>query len=124
MIREGPLLVLEIIECFQLILAFCPQLQPFHQATAVLLLATACEAGPFAYGACQTACNAGAGLCYTQAGLVFGTVATAAAATGPVGWVAFFTGAGGSVVASAAACSAAQGVCMAACTPLLIAPTP
>jgi hypothetical protein len=97
---------------------------PLHQATAVLLLATACEAGPIAWGACQTACNAGAVVCYAQVGLVFGTVATGAAATGPVGWVAFLTGAGGTATAAAAACSAAQGVCMAACTPLLIAPTP
>ena len=43
-------------------------------------------------------------------GLVAGT-------TGPVGWWAWLTGA-------AAACSAGQGVCMAACTSLLIAPTP
>ena len=40
---------------------------------------------------------------------------------GPVGWWAWITGAG-SIGGAAAACSAAQGLCMAACTPLL--PTP
>ncbi|CAF1260355.1 unnamed protein product, partial [Rotaria magnacalcarata] len=52
--------------------------------------------GPLAYGACQTACNYGAVTCYSLAGLTFGVSTLAAAAT----------------------CSAAQGACMAACTPL------
>ena len=40
----------------------------------LLLLSCLCavEAGPLAYAACQTACNAGAVYCYSQAGLVFG----------------------------------------------------
>lgn len=83
--------------------------------TAVLLMAVACEAGPIAWGACQTACNGGAVVCYTQAGLVFG----AAVASGPPGWL--FAGAG---PAAAAACSVAQGACMTLCTPLMVAPTP
>lgn len=82
-----------------------------------------CQAGPVAWGACQTACNSAAVYCYAQAGLVFGAFTLGSAATGPVGWLAWLTG-GSSVSAAAAACSAAQGVCMAACTPLLVAPSP
>ena len=67
-------------------------------------------AGPIAWGACQTACNAGWVTCMSASGLVAGT-------TGPVGWWAWLTGA-------AASCSAIQGACMAACTPVLVAPTP
>jgi len=67
-------------------------------------------AGPVAWAACQTAGNAGAVACYSASGLVFG-------AAGPVGWWAWLTGA-------APTCSAIQGACMAACTPLLLAPTP
>lgn len=70
-------------------------------------------AGPLAWAACQTACNAGAVACYSAAGLTFGI-------TAPVTWWAWFAGA----PAAAAACSAIQGTCMAACTPLLLAPTP
>jgi len=68
------------------------------------------NAGPIAYGICQTACNAAAVSCYAASGIVMGT-------TGPVGWWAWLTSA-------ATICSAAQGTCMAACTPLLVAPTP
>ena len=75
------------------------------------------SSGPAAYGTCQTACNAGVVLCYTLAGLVYGA---SAAATGPFGWMAL---AGSAATGPAAACSAAQGVCMAGCVPLLIAPT-
>jgi hypothetical protein len=70
----------------------------------VCMLCTFATAGPIAFGVCQTACNAGAVLCYSAARLTFG-------AAGPPGW-------------AAAACSAAQGVCMAACVPLLLVPTP
>lgn len=48
-----------------------------------------------AYGTCQTACNEGAMVCYKLAGAIFG----------------FQTN---------AACSLAQGTCMAACTPFLL----
>jgi hypothetical protein len=79
----------------------------------VLLLCMASEtrAGPGAMGLCYTACNAGAVACYGAAGLTFGTT--------PAGWWVLLTG--GS--AAAAACSAIQGTCMAACTPLFVAPT-
>jgi len=63
-------------------------------------------AGPLAWGTCQTACNLGAVKCYSASGLIFGV-------SGPItGGIAAFT------------CSAIQGTCMAACTPLLVAPTP
>lgn len=74
------------------------------------LLIGAVSAGPLAYAGCQTACNSGYVVCMAASGLVAGT-------TGPVGWWAWLTGAAG-------ACSLVQGTCMAACTPLLIAPTP
>ena len=60
-----------------------------------------CAAGLAYYGTCQTACNAGYVTCLAVAGVVAGT-------TGPVGWYAWLTSA-------PAACSAAQGACMAAC---------
>lgn len=91
----------------------------------LLLLATNLVfAGPLAYAACQTACNSGAVTCYSLAGLTFGAATAGAAVTGPVGWWAWLTSAPTSTVAAAAACSAAQGACMAACTSLLVAPTP
>ncbi len=99
-------------------------------ATSLLLLLCAfaliglTSAGPLAYAACQTACNYGAVYCYSAAGLTFGVSTAAGAATGPVGWFAWLWSAPTSVVLAAAACSAAQGTCMAACTPLLVAPTP
>jgi hypothetical protein len=55
--------------------------------------------GPVSYAICQTACNTGAMTCYAIVGITYG-------------------------VGVAPACSLAQGKCMAACTPLLIAPTP
>ena len=56
-------------------------------------------AGPVSYASCQTACNTGAVLCYLSAGVVFG-------------------------VGNVPLCSSIQGVCMASCTPFLIAPIP
>eukprot|EP01087_Luapelamoeba_hula_P009742 TRINITY_DN2544_c0_g1_i1.p2 TRINITY_DN2544_c0_g1~~TRINITY_DN2544_c0_g1_i1.p2 ORF type:complete len:114 (+),score=12.37 TRINITY_DN2544_c0_g1_i1:146-487(+) len=100
---------------------------------AVLLLTTiitteptkfSAEAGPVAYAACQTACNYGAVTCYASVGLTFGTVTIAGAATGPIGWWAWLCATPTSTLAGAAACSAAQGTCMAACVALLTAPTP
>ena len=90
----------------------------------LLLLPTLVSSGPLAYAGCQTACNYGAVTCYSLAGLTFGVSTVGAAATGPVGWWAWLTSAPASTIGAAAACSAAQGACMAACTPLLVAPTP
>lgn len=74
-------------------------------------------------GACQTACNAAVVSCYGAAGVVFGTVTVSAAATGPVGWWAWLTGASSAGLAAAAKCSAAQGACMAACAAAAAATT-
>ena len=52
----------------------------------------------FSYGACQTACNAATVVCYSAAGLTFGTV------TGGV-----------SMPAAAVACNSALGACMSTC---------
>ena len=60
-----------------------------------------CAAGIAGYGTCQTACNAGWVTCLSFYGVVAG-------AAGPVGWFAW-------LASGPAACSAAQGVCMAAC---------
>merc|ERR1712093_198957 len=98
----------------------------FVPLLVLVLLASSslAEAGPLAYAACQTACNYGAVTCYTAAGLTFGVSTAVGVATGPVGWWAWLASTPTSTVAAAAACSAAQGPCMAACTPLLVAPTP
>ncbi|CAF3441546.1 unnamed protein product [Rotaria socialis] len=87
----------------------------------LLILPVLVSSGPVAYGLCQTACNYGAVTCYTLAGLTFGVPA---AITGPVGLCVLLASTSMSTIAAAAACSAAQGTCMAACTPLLLAPTP
>ena len=55
-------------------------------------------ASAVSYGLCQTACNTGAGVCYANAGFVFGAVT-----------------AGVGVPAAVATCNAAQGACMSAC---------
>lgn len=76
------------------------------------------EAGPIAASSavslCYTACNTGYVTCMASSGLVAGV-------SGPVGWVAWLTGAAGS-------CSLVQGACMAACTAVGLAtaaaPTP
>ncbi|KAF5322938.1 hypothetical protein D9619_002267 [Psilocybe cf. subviscida] len=69
---------------------------------------TSVQAGPIAYGICQTGCNVVAVACYAGAGLTFGTVVAAAAAP-----------------AAALACNAALGTCSTACaTVALSAPTP
>ena len=73
-----------------------------------------CAAGTAFYGTCQTACNAGWVTCLAGYGVVAGAV-------GPVGWYAWLT-------SGPAACSAAQGVCMAVCATsaaaLCVAPAP
>ncbi|CEL57606.1 hypothetical protein RSOLAG1IB_02349 [Rhizoctonia solani AG-1 IB] len=77
-------------------------------AFAVLALnADQVQAGPIAMGLCYTACNAGYVTCCVTAGAIAGT---------------FTLGLG--IPAAVAACSVIQGACMAACTPLLVVPTP
>lgn len=56
-------------------------------------------AGPISYAVCQSACNAGAVLCYISSGSVFG-------------------------VGSIPLCNSILGSCMTVCVPLLLAPTP
>ncbi|KAM5531608.1 hypothetical protein V8D89_014723 [Ganoderma adspersum] len=66
------------------------------------------NAGPIAYGICQTGCNTVTVACYAGAGFTFGTVT-----------------AGVGVPAAILACNAALGVCSSACaTVALFAPTP
>ncbi|QRV76181.1 transmembrane protein [Ceratobasidium sp. AG-Ba] len=65
------------------------------------------QAGPVAMGLCYSACNTGYVTCCTAAGVTAGT---------------FTLGLG--VPAALLGCSAVQGACMAACTPLLAAPSP
>merc|ERR1712004_54379 len=78
----------------------------------ILLLACLClfstnaEAGPIAWGVCQTACNAAYVVCVGAAGGTAGVAAPPA------------------LIPALALCSTAQGTCMTACTPLLVAPTP
>ncbi|CUA77418.1 hypothetical protein RSOLAG22IIIB_02431 [Rhizoctonia solani] len=74
---------------------------------AVALNAGQVQAGPIAMGLCYSACNAGYVTCCASAGAIAGT---------------FTLGLG--VPAALAVCSVVQGTCMAACTPLLAAPTP
>ncbi|KAJ3137369.1 hypothetical protein HDU90_002156 [Geranomyces variabilis] len=79
----------------------------FSILAILFTLFTNALAGPAAVVACITACNAGVVICYSGLGFVFGTVTFGIAAP-----------------AAAVTCSAAQGACMAACAPLVIAPTP
>lgn len=73
-----------------------------------LFASTPVNAGPIAYGICQTGCNTMAVACYAAAGFQFGTVVAAAAAP-----------------ATILGCNAALGTCSAACaTVALMAPTP
>ena len=65
------------------------------------------QGGFFAYGICQTGCNAVAVACYAAAGFTFGTI------TGGIG-----------VPASIVACNSALGTCMASCVLAGLAPTP
>ncbi|THG95442.1 hypothetical protein EW026_g6218 [Hermanssonia centrifuga] len=78
-------------------------------AAAVLAaVAPVANAGPIAYGICQTGCNSLAVACYAGAGLTFGTIVAAPLAP-----------------AAALACNVALGTCSAACaTVALFAPTP
>lgn len=65
------------------------------------------NAGPLAYGICQTGCNAVVVACYGAAGFTFGTV------TGGAGIPAAIIG-----------CNAGLGTCMAACIAAGFAPIP
>ncbi|KAG6970559.1 hypothetical protein JG688_00004803 [Phytophthora aleatoria] len=78
-------------------------------ALAVLALASTSEvnAGPLAYGICQTGCSAVAAACYAAAGAVFGTV------TGGIGTMPAIIG-----------CNVALGTCMASCIAAGLTPTP
>lgn len=68
----------------------------FFTTMAILVVLLACvDAGPATCGLCYTACNAGYVSCMAASGL-FGAVG----------------------------CSATQGICMAACAALFVAPTP
>ncbi|KAG6331624.1 hypothetical protein ID866_7469 [Astraeus odoratus] len=62
-------------------------------------------AGPLAYAACQTGCNAIVVACYAGAGFTFGVAL-------PVAPPAIL------------ACNAALGTCMATCATIALAPTP
>ena len=70
------------------------------------LFTAACEAGPLAYGICQTGCNTVWVACVAAAGGVAGV------STGGTG-----------VPAAILACNAAQGVCMTACVAAGLSPT-
>ncbi|RDX45665.1 hypothetical protein OH76DRAFT_1558969 [Lentinus brumalis] len=77
-------------------------------ALVALVAVQTAEAGPLAYGLCQSGCNALAVACYGAAGAVFGTVT-----------------AGVGVAPAIIGCNAALGTCTAACAATaLIAPTP
>ncbi|CAE6506335.1 unnamed protein product [Rhizoctonia solani] len=80
---------------------------PVVALATLALSAGQVQAGPIAMGMCYSACNAGYVTCCTAAGVTAGT---------------FTLGLG--IPAAVAACSVVQGTCMAACTPLLAAPTP
>ena len=64
------------------------------------------NAGPLAYGICQSGCNAVVVACYAAAGLTFGTV------TGGVG-----------APLAIVACNTGLGTCMVACVAAGFAPT-
>ncbi|KAG7087722.1 hypothetical protein E1B28_013668 [Marasmius oreades] len=77
-------------------------------ATVLLLIGLQeVNAGPIAYGICQTGCNVVAVACYAAAGFTFATVAAPAAPAALIG------------------CNSALGTCSAACAATaLIAPIP
>ena len=70
------------------------------------VFATMTDAGPVAYGICQTGCNGIAVACYAAAGFTFGTVT-----------------AGAGIPAAIVACNGSLGGCMAACVLAGFAPT-
>ncbi|KIJ92581.1 glycoside hydrolase family 31 protein [Laccaria amethystina LaAM-08-1] len=73
-----------------------------------LLMVAKVNAGPIAYGLCQTGCNTVAVACYAAAGFTFGTIVAAPATPAVI-----------------LGCNSALGVCSATCATLvLFAPTP
>lgn len=91
-------------------------------------VAAPASAGPIAWGLCQTACNAGFGTCLGGFGLIAGTLfgTSFGCAVRITLYNLTFSGIvfAPALGAVAAGCSLAQGTCMVACTPLLLAPTP
>jgi hypothetical protein len=85
----------------------------FFQLLVVFTSLATAFSGPAAVALCYTACNAGYGTC-------LGLVGVTAGVTAPVTWAGWFYG----VPAACAGCSLVQGTCMAACTPILLTPTP
>ncbi|KAM5543296.1 hypothetical protein V8D89_003170 [Ganoderma adspersum] len=84
------------------------KLSALATALAALSISQGVNAGPIAYGICQTGCNAVAVACYAGAGFTFGTVT-----------------AGLGIPAAIVACNAALGTCSSACATIaLFAPTP
>ncbi|KAF9951023.1 hypothetical protein BGZ72_007357 [Mortierella alpina] len=78
-----------------------------YSLIALLAILTKSEAGPAAYGICQTGCNGLAVACYGAGGFVFGTVT-----------------AGAGIPAAVVACNVGLGACMAGCVLAGLAPTP
>ncbi|EGZ13393.1 hypothetical protein PHYSODRAFT_514712 [Phytophthora sojae] len=76
-------------------------LKKLTAALVVLGLAAAVNAGPAAYGICQTGCNVLAVACYAATGAVFGTA-----------------------IPAIINCNKALGVCMASCVAAGLIPTP
>lgn len=99
----------------------------FAAAWTLLAGSQTVEAGPIAWGVCQSACNTGYVTCLAGTGYVAGEYADIIDKyhlTKSINhWAGTFT-LGLGVPAAVWACSAIQGVCMAACTPLLVALTP
>ena len=85
---------------------FNPTKVTMFLAILLLLGSGTAEAGPVAWGICQTACNAAWVACLAGAGITAGVAAPPA------------------LLGVAATCSTAQGACMVLCTPFMVAPTP
>lgn len=79
----------------------------FASLATLLAFVSTANAGPIAYGICQSGCAAVACACYSAAGAVFGTVVAAAAAPPAI-----------------LACNSAFGICSAKCALVALAPTP
>lgn len=77
-----------------------------YYVAVFLMIIGLTNAGPLAYGICQTGCNAVVVACYTAAGCTFGTVT-----------------AGAGIPAVIAGCNTSLGICMAACVAAGFAPT-
>eukprot|EP01041_Mallomonas_annulata_P003066 gene3066-6012_t len=80
--------------------------QHFILYVAMILMGIS-NAGPIAYGICQSGCNALVVSCYLAAGFTFGTIT-----------------AGAGTPAAIIGCNAGLGACMAGCIAAGFAPTP